>query len=304
MLIDMTFGRARAMLVRQAQAVDFFLVGAGGTGSWVAPQIFRLARALNDAGRTTQVIIIDHDRVEEGNVGRSNFANAEIGRYKAQTLAARYGAAWGVRAGFVVERFTSEVIKEASGTVNSLKVIVGCVDNAAARRALAAATKARHDNSFGIYEDGCRVHSIIYIDCGNFTDEGGQVLIGTASEPEHLRGCLPNRSFCNALPAPGWQHPELLEDREEELTDNNLSCAEMMRRNAQSLMVNHFVASICGDYLMRLLLTHNLKRFATYFDLATCASRSLFITAEQLERTTGCDRALFELVTEREAPSS
>ncbi|MCP9496557.1 MAG: ThiF family adenylyltransferase [Pyrinomonadaceae bacterium MAG19_C2-C3] len=123
MLIDTTFGQARTMLVRRAPSIDFFLVGAGGTGGWVAPQIFRLARALNDAGRNTQVIIIDHDRVEAKNVGRSNFAYAEIGRYKAQTLAERFGATWGVRAGFVIERFDASVIKEASGTSNSLNRI-------------------------------------------------------------------------------------------------------------------------------------------------------------------------------------
>ena len=53
-------------------------------------------------------------------------------------------------------------------------------------------------------------------------------------------------------------------------------------------MVNHYVASVAGDYLTRLLLTGDLRRYATYFDLAAGSTRNLYLTPENLARTIGC----------------
>jgi len=38
----------------------------------------------------------DYDAVEEKNIFRQNFCEAEIGTNKAETLARRYGLAWGI----------------------------------------------------------------------------------------------------------------------------------------------------------------------------------------------------------------
>lgn len=282
---------ARTLGVYPARRVRLVLVGAGGTGSWVAPQMARLARAVTDTGRQAELVIIDHDRVETKNVGRSNFAYCEVGRYKAETLAARLAAAWGVRVGFAVEKFEPQLLeeRETAASTPTTHVVVGCVDNGTARRRLAEVLDpektpiARHWSGAG------RVPSVYYLDCGNFARDGGQVLLSTTNHAEMMRGSLAHAPFAVELPAPGWQHPELLEDRPEELAGHKLSCAELMQMNAQSLTINSFVASVAGDYLMRLLLTNDLKRFATYFDLPTCTSRSLFITPEQLAHATSCE---------------
>ncbi|WP_372743776.1 hypothetical protein [Nostoc sp. C052] len=46
------------------------------------------------------------------------------------------------------------------------------------------------------------------------------------------------------LPSPALVHPELLVPQLEELTDNNLSCAEIQARNYQSLFVNKMTSAI------------------------------------------------------------
>jgi PRTRC genetic system ThiF family protein len=274
--LDLSFRQAATFLTRQAKQVCITVVGLGGTGSWIAAQVARTARVMIDAGRQAQVVFIDADRVSAANVPRSCFCEAETGELKVVALARRYSAAWGLEIGTIAEPFKPEMARVASNE-DVLNVIIGCVDNAAARRALAEVLERR--SPYGYY--GGSAVSTVLIDCGN-TRDCGQVLVGNVSRQEEMRGSFKGRLLCTTLPSPYLQHPELLEDLEEERSDHNLSCAELMRRNAQSLMVNHFVASIAGDYLVRLLVTKNLRRYATYFDLEACSTRNKYITPETL----------------------
>ena len=61
------------------------LVGAGGTGGFIAPALSRLVRNPQD------LVIIDRDRVERKNLLRQVFTMADIGRNKASILAERNG---------------------------------------------------------------------------------------------------------------------------------------------------------------------------------------------------------------------
>lgn len=292
--IDMSFRRAAIFLPRQTKSVRITVVGCGGTGSWIAAQVARTGRVLIEQGRQVQIVFIDPDRVSAANVPRSCFCEQEIGELKAVALARRYSGAWSLEIGTITERFTPEMAR-ASSKEDALNVVVGCVDNAAARGALAEVLARR--TSYGYYDYSSRGQTIL-IDCGN-TQDGGQVLVGTATRPEVMRGSFKGSSICTELPSPMWQHPELLEELEEERPDHNLSCAELMMRNAQDLMVNHFVASIAGDYLMRLLVTKNLRRYASYFDLEACSTRNKYITPDSIARVVNCEPVTLH---ERQSP--
>jgi hypothetical protein len=56
----------------------------------------------------------------------------------------------------------------------------------------------------------------------------------------------------------------------------------MAARNAQSLTVNQMAASIAADYLTGLLLSHDLRCYATYFELASKSVRSKHITPKAI----------------------
>src|SRR5690242_10750253 len=92
----LSYVQAVPLLLPQGKPFHLFLVGCGGSGSWLAPSLARLTRVLNDAGRRISLTFVDHDTVEEGNVPRQNFCYAEIGQFKAMALATRYSAAWGI----------------------------------------------------------------------------------------------------------------------------------------------------------------------------------------------------------------
>lgn len=121
--------------------------------------------------------------------------------------------------------------------------------------------------------------SFWWLDCGNHATSG-QVLLGShlSTDPKtyqfHELGCL-------KIPAPSFQHPELLIPRIEELEGQNLSCEQFALLNAQSLGINQRVAAEAGEYLIQ-LLTGQLKRFATYFDLISGSAQSIYTTQESV----------------------
>jgi hypothetical protein len=63
---------------------------------------------------------------------------------------------------------------------------------------------------------------------------------------------------------------------------------ERRRLREQSLSVNQRAAVEMSEILSKLFLTQTLKRFATYFDLESGASRSVYNTPEAITKTTNC----------------
>lgn len=80
---------AHHLRVIQHSTVEFWVVGVGGTGSWLCASVVRLARTLTNNGKTVRVYFVDPDVVEAANVWRQCFCDKEIGLSKAKTLALR-----------------------------------------------------------------------------------------------------------------------------------------------------------------------------------------------------------------------
>lgn len=286
MRIDTSFARAALVLPKEHNKIRFYLVGAGGTGSFAAQSLARLCFELKEQGKTVELTIIDPDCVESGNIPRSNFCRAEIGRYKAQTLSERLSAAWGLEIGYANEKLDYEKhIKPAGSGYRQMTVLVGCVDNHSARRELHRSLKE--------FEPYSSTDAPVawWIDGGN-GKFSGQVLIGSTVKKAFVEEHFTTASICRKLPAPSLLHPELLENQEHALrrtaapvvTEQRVSCPELVRLGEQSLNVNSRVAVEIGEMLTQLLLTNSLKRFAHYFDLESGTSRSLYCTPEILEK--------------------
>lgn len=236
------------------------LAGCGGTGSWLAPHVARLVKiAQEKQGRKIEVAFVDPDVVEEKNCYRQNFSFAEIGVSKAEALAFRLNAAWGLDVrGF---RGTAKELGYRSN-----RIWIGCVDNAAARQEIAKLAE----------------HSW-WLDCGNSRDYG-QVLLGRGSRSPGEKP-LALQGLCTWLPSPCIQHPELLEG--EPVTDETpaaaeLSCADLALRDAQSLSINARVAAEAADFLFRFLLLGDLRRYAAYISLAGGSVSSKYVTDDNI----------------------
>ena len=276
--IDLNFAQAAFVMPKEHNRLRIIQVGAGGTGSFAALAIARLMYELKESGKAVELLIVDPDRVEAGNIPRSNFCAAEIGSFKAQALAKRITLAWGLECHYANEPFEAEVhLKQSSADYRTLTVIVGCVDNHRARKEMHKAVE-----QFQGYrsEDA---PNIWWIDGGN-GKFSGQVLIG--SNTKHLKPAklFVGTTICRSLPAPSLVHPELLTDQEKETRPvAPLSCPDRIRLGEQSLNVNQRVAVEIGEMLAATFLTSNLRRFATYFDLETGTSRSLYCTPGHIE---------------------
>lgn len=257
--------------------IHFVLVGCGGTGSHLAQALARLASHVRDGGgQAPALTFVDGDTVEAKNVGRQLFSRADIGHNKAQALAARFGAVFGLKITAVPEMlgdgfFTThgtKLLGERYG--GPLRVAIGAVDTAAARSTLHQALRWGN------------LH--LWLDCGNH-EHSGQVCIGSAGDADSLAGALALGTICGALPGPGLQFPDLLKPPPKR--KKRVDCAAAMVDNAQSLQVNQMMAAIAGQYLYGLVVARRLTTFQTVADLTSLTMRSLPITAANLAVATG-----------------
>lgn len=252
--INLDYVHALTLLLPAENNVKLFLVGCGGTGSWLAPAVARVGKLLIEKfNKTVEITFFDPDCVEEKNIYRQNFCAAEIGMNKAEALADRYGQAWGIEIGAMNQKFS-----RGHGFPS---VIIGCVDSTVARKNISE------------YVNGC-----CWLDCGN-TKNYGQILLGTGRGFDKAF-VIPG--YCGTLPYPHVQHPELIEkpqfNEKPIIKGEELSCADMALQDSQGLSINQRIAAEAADYLVRMLITHDLKKFATYIDLESGTTRSKYIT--------------------------
>jgi PRTRC genetic system ThiF family protein len=250
---------ARSILLPVVKDVTIHLIGCGGTGSWLAPHLARITKLLQDVHHLgVRLVFWDHDTVEEKNIFRQNFCEAEIGTNKAETLARRYGLAWGIEIIALPLPFSADVmyrnnLGDRYGD-NNMPVFITCVDKNAPRQDV---TKV------------CSQHFGWWLDCGNFKT-AGQVSVGrglAAREPSPLR--FP--SMTTWTPLPSVQFRGILEDepetRKEEVDYSEMSCAEIALVDEQGLSINPAIATTAASMLMKLLVMKDLQHHCAYVSI-------------------------------------
>ena len=270
-----------AFLLPPTTPLALVVVGCGGTGSFVAQGLARLMdEHRRQGGPNVVLMLIDGDVVEPANCGRQLFAPSEVGRNKARALTARLSAVWGLPITAIPRMADVELLRTIGrGAPTHRKILIGCVDNATARRAIAV--------TMGSWA--------VTVDCGN-AEHTGQVAVGTTNDPLQLQGALAMRSVATALPSPYLVYPNLLEDP---ATPPDADCAEAVQDNRQGLNVNAMVADIAVEYLTRLVRERRITTFRTQVDIRDLAMRSWPITPSALAESTGEPADLF---TTRPAP--
>ena len=157
------------------------VVGCGGTGGFAAESLCRLLPWH------ANLVLVDHDRVEERNLLRQNFYCEDLGQLKSETLAHRLAKKFDRQVGY-------STLPVAMTQLAFPGLVIGCVDNGLARRDIARAVNGMiHDWSW-------------WVDAGN-GENYGQVLIGNTNVAAH---CFLTKDIYCGLPLPTIQKPELL----------------------------------------------------------------------------------------------
>ena len=236
------------------------LIGCGGTGAYVAEQVCRLQQQM--PGRLT---LIDHDLVEPHNLLRQNFLPADIDKPKSKVLAERLSNAFQRKIEYSTTKLTTKTVNQSQYHSRSNTIMVGCVDNAAARAAM----------HLEISRSSC----LWLIDSGNDSN-WGQILIGNQFQQRRQSH---QDETCYKAPAPLLQRPDLLETPDQpEPTPQD--CAEAVINQDQSPVINQVMASLVVQTLF-LIKTAACTYMALYIDLPNGSVRPVPASQENIKRT-------------------
>ena len=222
-----------------------YIIGAGGNGSYLIPNIARFISTLN-TGRKCQLIIVDGDTVEDKNLIRQNFVSADVGKNKAEVLAQRYSGAFGVEIGHIPSYMSTwrdvQVERDA--------LVITCTDNLKSRKIIA---------------DSCKNN--VWIDLGNEATHGQVSFSYTGIRT--WDGTIYNNSR--------FQIPnvfELFPDHLEKLSEENrkesirVSCAELAEESPQQLgFINNTCAAVAMNYVHALLTQRPILTYMTFVSI-------------------------------------
>lgn len=210
------------------------LVGCGGTGSHLLTRLARMNNVLLKLGHKGIVVRAwDFDYIEENNVGRQSFTNADIGKNKAECLIRKINMAFSFDWIAVPQRFNEPKIKA--------NILISCVDNVKTRTSLHRKFRKKKRVMNVDYNT-----SLYWIDCGNGKDFG-QVVLGShkITQPKSKYETI------RELPTILERFPDLYQYENEEIQGiEGCSMEESLAK--QDLFINDMIAVQAADILWKM----------------------------------------------------
>lgn len=232
------------MIFSKTRPVKIVMIGAGGTGGHIAPHLYRLLYALE---RPVQFIICDGDIVEEKNLVRQNFTEADLGQNKARVVAERYSNVFGLETSYVPDFIEStekletlieprswdtgyRVYDEKYGDyvpklIPEMVILIGAVDNNRSRQLC--------------HEVFQRSKELVYIDSGN-GEYTGQVVCGI------------RRNGKTIYKPVGALYPDMAQP--DDLFPSEVSCAEASVSAPQTIVANLMAATAVVTMIYNILV--------------------------------------------------
>ena len=258
------------------------VVGCGGTGGFVAEGLCRLF-----TGREATIVLVDHDRVEPHNLLRQNFHKEDVGKFKSQALADRLARAYGRSIGYSVYPLRGEDAGDQGQSYPGLPgqgggLLIGCADNAAARRAMAECLPGSPN--------------LWLIDAGNDTN-WGQILVGNVADNLLWDESAFVGETCHLLPAPTVQRPDLL--TAVPTTPPDVDCAAALDLTDQDPTINQVMASLVLQVVRR-MAAGTCPFMGLYLDMEQGTVTPTYATPEAMARVVGTSPEM--LIGKAESP--
>lgn len=291
----------------------FFVVGAGGTGGHLLPNLIRQIGLRNEEREQRGVsphtiTVVDADFVEEKNLRRQQFTSNDIGKNKAAVMARRYGKAFNVPVAHIEKYITSptemlqmladsirvqrgRVLLRGNGPlmsdVQALRresfmhivndftvVVIDATDNNKTRLILETAVDAWRGDA-------------VILSSGN-EEKAGQVvftghqtymnLLNTVSIPA-LSGLFPESRL---LTTPSFF--DLFPTAPIEKLPTEISCAEATVSAPQAMIANITAANILFNFANKLLAYEPIRHFLVFFDTDGLGQKSYRFTESDLKK--------------------
>lgn len=239
------FQQAPSMHSLVNNGFNIIIVGVGGTGGYLVRDLTRFLFALKEKGdtRSFNLTLIDPDLVEKKNILRQNFTTRDEGKPKAEVLAQRHSAAFGLEIQTVLEFATASMLDDllrqpGANNLPLTGLIIGCVDNNAARREIAKALRNRGAD--------------YWIDSGN-ESKSGQVVLGYGAFGGGPWFSTPKPMTPFSLPNVIDLYPEIKDEALDPKKDEKDSCAERSLVDTQNIFVNMAAAGYALNFVRQVI---------------------------------------------------
>lgn len=235
----------------QGRGLHFFVIGTGGTGGYLIPNLARQISIKNiGTNHKHKFTVADADIIENENLVRQNFIQADIGKNKAETMARRYSGAFGIEIGVVNEYVeTSEQLQAiVSNYEKEVPVFIGCVDNNKSRQLVY--------RFFSEYKK-----EMFWLDSGN-SEYTGQVVLGYNNMGHSRIPATIESEEPFYLPCVADVYPDIINDTTTKFV-SEMSCAERAVHDPQCIATNITAANILFNFSNALLNSNSIGNVRT-----------------------------------------
>lgn len=232
--------------------VQVHLVGLGGTGGEMLDGLVRIHQVITEMGHPgLDIHLWDFDEVSVSNVGRTRFSPVDVGQNKAQVLAARYNAFYGMEIEAHPQAFE---IEDHHPLFRQGGILIGCTDSA----------KFRLDFQKVFERIDGHSQPVLWLDLGN-EDSTGQYVLGAKGRV--------NIELPSVADLFGRQLEQVASRKEE----NTPTCSLLEAVEIQSLFINRMMATWAASLLYDLFKQGRIDTHGGFVDLTTGQHRPLLI---------------------------
>ena len=244
--------------IEGGQSYHFIVVGAGGTGGYLIPNLARMvsltSEKFEDEGVSHRITIIDADSIEPKNLTRQQFVQPDIGKNKAEIMARRYGRSFGLTIGYIKKYIESpEDLVQLMNSSEHTPVLVDAVDNNKTRLIMKEAM-----DEYG------KTGEILQISSGN-EEYAGQVIFNYKNKDIYTS--VLSSDGATTRNTPGLF--EVFPTAEIGQLPTELSCAEQAISSPQNIHVNMTAANLMFGYVNKILNYRPINELAIFFDTKT-----------------------------------
>lgn len=256
--------------------LNFVVVGAGGTGGYLIPQLVRQISLRNQehtrrTGLLHTITLYDADVVEEKNLQRQNFIIQDIGKNKAEVMAMRYGRSFQQEVRYVPEyvsdpnRFSTQIYSGLNSNFDKALqavILIDCTDNNKTRLLMRETADLLQAKT-----------NVVFLSSGN-EEKAGQIVCSfkpsifvknsTKKTVANWKGLSGLQVLTDRIDTPDFF--DIFPNFELDKMPGELSCAEASVSAPQNIYTNMTAANILFGYANKLLSKASISELVIFFD--------------------------------------